>query len=223
MTGTRRRVLTIDVGGNNVKVLRQGDDARRKTPSGPDLTPKAMVKAVKHLTDDLAYDVISLGFPGPVRDGEILGEPRNLGDGWVGSDFTEAFGLPVRILNDAAMQALGSYRRGSMLFLGLGTGLGTALVVDGRVKAMEAGHLPYRRGRSFEEYVGRAGRERLGLKKWRKHVTRVVGILQEAFVPDETVLGGGDVSKLEVLPPGCRQGDNGNAFLGGFKLWDERG
>ena len=219
MTDTRR-VLTIDVGGNNIKVLRQGDAERRKTPSGPGLTPKDLVKAVQRITEDLEYDVIAMGFPGPVRDGEILAEPRNLGNGWVGFDFAEAFGRPVRIMNDAAMQALGSYRGGTMLFLGLGTGLGTALVLDGKVKAMEAGHLPYRKGHSFEHYVGRAGRDHLGEKKWRKHVARVVAILQEAFVPDETVLGGGDVRKLEALPPGCRQGDNANAFLGGFRLWE---
>ena len=166
------------------------------------------------------YDVVSIGYPGPVLRGRPVAEPHNLGRGWVGFDFAAAFGRPVQIINDAAMQALGSYKGGKMLFLGLGTGLGTAMIVEGIVEPMELGHLPYKKG-TYEDYVGRAGLERFGKKKWRRHVADVVTRLIAALEPDDTVIGGGNVAKLEALPPHCRAGDNANAFRGGFRLWED--
>ena len=177
-----------------------------------------MVSKVKKLAADWTYDVISIGYPGPVLGGRPAAEPANLGRGWVAFDFAQAFGRPAKVLNDAAMQALGSYKGGKMLFLGLGTGLGTALVVDGVVKPMELGHLPYKNG-TYEEYVGRAGLERDGKKMWRRRVADVVERLMAALQPDDTVIGGGNVKKLNALPRGCRAGENANAFRGGFRLW----
>jgi len=218
-----RKVLVIDVGGTSVKILASGQSARRSSPSGPKFTAEQMVSAVEKLATDWAYDVISIGYPGPVLNGRPLAEPHNLGRGWVGFDFVAAFGRPVKILNDAAMQALGSYAGGKMLFLGLGTGLGTAMIVEGIVEPMELGHLPYKK-HTYEYYVGEAGLERHGKKRWRRHVADVVERLIAALEPDDTVVGGGNVGRLKVLPPHCRAGDNANAFRGGFRMWaDEIG
>jgi polyphosphate glucokinase len=181
-----------------------------------------MVSRVTRLANAWRYDVVSIGYPGPVLHGRPVAEPHNLGPGWVGFDFHSAFRRPVQLINDAAMQALGSYRGGKMLFLGLGTGLGSAMVVDGVVEPMELGHLPYRKG-TYEDYLGLRGLERLGKKRWRKRVAEVVALLVAALQPDEVVLGGGNVRKLEALPPRCRAGDNANAFLGGFRLWNRKG
>jgi polyphosphate glucokinase len=212
-------VLVIDVGGTHVKLLRTGEETPRKFESGPAMTASEMVKGVKQLTKDWKYEAIAIGYPGAVVRNRPLLEPHNLGKGWVGFHYEQAFGCPVKILNDAAMQALGSYKKGRMLFLGLGTGLGTALVVDGIVEPMELGHLPYRKG-TYEDYVGLRGLKKHGKKKWRKHVFDVVERLTAALEPDEVVLGGGNVKKLKQLPPHCRAGDNLNAFRGGFRLWN---
>jgi polyphosphate glucokinase len=211
-------VLVIDVGGNNVKILASGQSERRSFPSGPTLTPRRMVSEVKKLAADWKYDVVSIGYPGPVLGGRPLAEPHNLGRGWVGFDFARAFGHPVKIVNDAAMQALGSYKSGKMLFLGLGTGLGTAMIVDGIIAPMELAHLPYKKG-TYEDYVGRMGLRRHGKKKWQRHVADVVRCLTNALQPDQIVIGGGNVKRLETLPLRCRAGDNINAFHGGFRLW----
>jgi len=212
-------VLVIDVGGTHVKVMATGQEQARRFDSGPNLTPKRMVSEVQNLIADLNYDVISIGFPGPVLRNRPIAEPWNLGKGWIGFNFEAAFKRPVKVINDAAMQALGSYRHGKMLFLGLGTGLGSAMVVDGVVESMELGHLPYKKG-TFEDYVGIRGLEKYGKKKWRCHVSDVVERLRSALEPDEVVLGGGNVHQLKKLPPGCRSGDNTNAFRGGFRLWE---
>ncbi len=218
MKNTRINVLVIDVGGTHVKVLATGQDAHREFDSGPTLTPKRMVSEVRKLVADWKYDVVSIGYPGPVLRGRPISEPWNLGKGWVGFNFAAAFHRPVKVVNDAAMQALGNYKRGKMLFLGLGTGLGSALIVDGVVEPMELGHLPYKKA-TFEDYVGIRGLEKYGKKKWRSLVTDVVERLVAAIEPDEVVLGGGNVRKLRELPSRCRAGDNANAFLGGFRLW----
>jgi polyphosphate glucokinase len=212
--------LVIDVGGTHVKILATGQDEPREFVSGPTLTPQQMAVGVKELARGWKYDVISMGYPGLVLHGRVIAEPHNLGRGWVHFDYRAAFGRPVRIINDAAMQALGSYKGGKMLFLGLGTGLGSALVVDGIVEPMELGHLPYKKG-TYEKYVGQRGLEKRGKKKWRRHVADVVASLIAALEPDDVVLGGGNVKKLKELPKGCRAGDNANAFLGGFRLWEE--
>ncbi len=214
-------ILVIDVGGTNVKLKLSDRDEVRKFPSGPELTAAAMVEGVKEATSDWQYERISIGYPGPVVRQKILLEPVNLGRGWVDFDFSAAFGKPVRVTNDAAMQALGSYDGGRMLFLGLGTGLGTTLIVDGVVAPMEIGHLPYKKGRSFEEYVGNAGRKRLGNRKWRATVADVVARLRHAFIADYVVLGGGNAKKLDELPPDCRAGENSRAFIGGARLWEK--
>jgi polyphosphate glucokinase len=219
--GGRKRahsVLVVDVGGTSVKILATGQSESRSFLSGPKLTPKRMVARVLKLAADWTYDVVSIGYPGPVLSGQPSAEPVNLGRGWVAFDFAQAFGRPVNVMNDAAMQALGSYEGGKMLFLGLGTGLGSALIADGAVKSMELGHLPYKKG-TYEDYVGRAGLERNGKKKWRRHVADVVERLVAALRPDETVLGGGNVNNLETLPRRCRAGENANAFRGGFRMW----
>jgi polyphosphate glucokinase len=214
-------LLVIDVGGTNVKLLATGRRAARKVRSGPKLSAKQMVRRVLKATADWDYNLVTIGFPGPVVDGRPAMEPVNLGEGWVGFDFEAALERPVRLINDAAMQALGSYEGGRMLFLGLGTGLGSALIVEGVVAPMELAHLPYKKGRTFEDYVGERGLERLGKKKWIEAVFDVTARLKAAFVADYVVLGGGNARKLKKLPPGARLGDNRNAFRGGFRVWQE--
>jgi polyphosphate glucokinase len=211
----------IDVGGTHVKALATGRRTIAKMDSGPDLTPRAMVKAVRDATKGWRYDVVSIGLPGPVRRGKIVREPHNLGNGWLRFDFARAFGHPVKLINDAAMQALGSYAGKRMLFLGLGTGLGTTLVHEGVVIPLELAHLPYRNGKTYEDYVGEAGLKRLGLQKWRHHVFVVVALLADATVADYVVLGGGNVRLLDELPPKARRGNNLHAFRGGFRLWQK--
>jgi polyphosphate glucokinase len=213
------KVLVVDVGGTSIKLLATGQKEARKFPSGPKMTPEAMVRVAKKTAKDWDYDVVSIGYPGPVVHGRPLREPHNLAPGWVNFDFQQAFGRPVRIVNDAAMQALGSYQGGRMLFLGLGTGLGSAMIVDGSLEPMELAHLPYKNGKTYEDYVGLRGLERLGRKKWQQHVCKVVRQLRDALVAEEVVLGGGNVKKLEQLPPGTRLGTNANAFVGGFRIW----
>jgi polyphosphate glucokinase len=215
-------VLVVDVGGTNVKLLASGQREPRKIPSGPSLTPRGMVPRIKEAVADWSYDVVSIGVPTPVIHGRPLHEPHNLGKGWLRFDFAKAFGRPVRMINDAAMQALGSYRGGRMLFLGLGTGLGSAMVVDGIVEPMELAHLPYKKRCSFEDYLGLRGIERLGRKRWEHHVAAVVEQLVEALEPDYVVLGGGNAKKLKKLPKKAVLGNNRNAFRGGFRLWRRR-
>ena len=214
------KVLVVDVGGTHVKILATGQKQSREFPSGPTLTAKQMVAGVKKLASDWKYDAVSIGYPGPVINNRPLAEPHNLGGGWMGYDFRAAFNRRVKVVNDAAMQALGSYQGGKMLFLGLGTGLGSTMIVDGIVEPMELGHLPYK-SHTFEDYVGIRGLERLGKKKWRRHVADVVSRLIAALEPDDVVIGGGDVKKLKKLPRGCRIGGNANAFRGGFRLWEK--
>jgi predicted NBD/HSP70 family sugar kinase len=214
------KILVIDVGGTNVKIRLSDSPEIRKIPSGSAMTAQMMVDAVKKNSADWDYEAISIGYPGPVRDNQIKKEPHNLAAPWMGVDFSKAFGKPVKIINDAAMQALGSYEGGRMLFLGLGTGLGNTMILDGVIAPMELGHLPYKKGQTFEEYVGAEGQKRLGKKKWKAAVFDVVARLQAALLPDYVVLGGGNSKKLDELPPGCRLGDNDNAFLGGARLWD---
>ncbi len=213
-------ILVIDVGGSNVKIFTSEEKERRKFPSGAALTAAQMVEEVKALASDWNYDAVSIGYPGKVKHERIVAEPHNLGRGWLGFDFSAAFGCPVKLINDAAMQALGDYRGGSMLFLGLGTGLGSAMIVDGTIVPMELGHLPYKR-KTFEDYVGAAALKRKGIKKWRADVIDVIAILSDALVPDEVLLGGGKVRKLDALPRGCRRGKNADAFTGGIRLWTE--
>ncbi len=222
MKATQRRgvmkVLAVDVGGTHVKMLAAGQGQPRKFVSGPTLTPRRMVAETKSLASEWQYDVVSIGYPGVVMQGRPISEPHNLARGWVGFKFEKAFGLPVKVINDAAMQALGSYKKGRMLFLGLGTGLGSTMIVDGEVQPMELAHLPYKKA-TYEDYVGLRGLKRLGRKKWQRCVFDVVARLAAALEPDDIVLGGGNVKKLRELPPGCRVGNNANAFLGGFRLW----
>src|SRR5213080_3809740 len=213
-------VLVIDIGGTHVKALATGQEARREFDSGPALTPKRMVSGVRKLAADWKYDVVSIGYPGPVLRSRPVSEPWNLGKGWVGFSFETAFKRPVKVVNDAAMQALGSYKGGKMLFLGLGTGLGSTLIVDGIVEPMELGHLPYRKA-TYEDYVGTRGLKRYGKRKWRKYVADVVARLIAALQPEDVVLGGGNVHNLKELPPGCREGSEANAFVGGFRLWQD--
>jgi predicted NBD/HSP70 family sugar kinase len=213
-------ILVIDVGGTNIKLKLQNGEEVRKIPSGPALSGQQMVDAVRQVTADWSYNAITIGYPGPVVKGRIALEPVNLGKGWLGFDFAQAFGKPVKIINDAAMQALGSYQGGRMLFLGLGTGLGSTMIIDGVIAPMEVGHLPYKKGRTFEEYVGVAAMKRIGRRKWQAAVFDVVRRLSNALIPDYVVLGGGNVKKLDELPPNCRAGDNDNAFVGGVRLWE---
>src|SRR5580692_2045742 len=215
-------ILAIDIGGTHIKIMSSGEKNPRKIDSGPTFTAKEMAAAVKELAEGWNYDAISMGYPGPVLRNRPVAEPHNLGGGWVGFDYARSFGKPVKIINDAAMQALGSYKGGKMLFLGLGTGLGSCMIVDAIVEPMELGHLPYRRA-TFEDYIGIRGLEKHGIKKWEGYVADIVRRLVAALEPNEVILGGGNVNKLEKLPPGCRAGDNANAFQGGFRLWDKPG
>jgi len=215
------KILVIDIGGTNVKVLASGMKEPIKIPSGPRMTPALMVKKVKAAVKDADYDVVSIGYPGPVIQGRPLREPHNLAPGWMGFNFRNAFGRPVKILNDAAMQALGSYKKGRMLFLGLGTGLGSAMISDNVLEPMELAHLPYKKGKTYEDYLGLRGLEKLGRKKWEKEVGKVVAKLREAMQADHVVLGGGNAKKLEKLPPDCSLGSNRNAFIGGLRMWRE--
>ena len=215
------KILVIDVGGTHVKVLATGHKQRVEFPSGSKMTPAKMIAMVRAATADWKYDAVSIGYPGPVVHGRPIGEPHHLGSGWLGFDFKKAFGQPVKIVNDAAMQALGSYQGGRMLFLGLGTGLGSALIVDNVLEPMELAHLPYKKGRTYEDYVGLAGLERQGKKKWCRQVNEVVRQLKSAVQADYVVLGGGNARLLKTLPPGTRLGDNSNAFRGGYRLWNK--
>jgi polyphosphate glucokinase len=213
-------VLAIDVGGTHVKVMATGQTEERKVVSGPTMTAAGMVDAVKAMTADWTFDAVSLGYPGPVVHDVPIKEPANLGKGWVGFDYAAALGRPTKILNDAAMQALGSYEGGRMLFLGLGTGLGSAMVVDGVVQPMELAHLPYRKNRTYEQTIGLGALLRFGKKKWRLKVSAVIEELSAALEPDYVVLGGGNAKLLKELPANARLGNNANAFLGAFRLWD---
>src|SRR4051812_26483949 len=216
------KILVIDVGGSHVKLLATGRRTPIKVPSGPELTPRDMVDEVRGATAGWKYDAISIGYPGPVRRNKPAKEPVNLGDGWTRFNYQRAFGCPVRMINDAAMQALGSYSGKTMLFLGLGTGLGTTLVADGGVVVpLELAHLPYQRGESYEDAIGEAGLERNGKRKGGRHGAEIVGLLMAATNADYTVLGGGNVRYMEELPPHTRRGNNANAFRGGYRLWDD--
>ena len=215
------KVLVIDVGGTNVKILATGKRTPRKIASGPGMTARDMVEAVQKLAADWSYDVVALGYPGAVRAGRPAAEPKNLGKGWIGCDFEKAFGCPVKVINDAAMQALGSYEGGRMLFLGLGTGMGSALITDGVLVPMELAHLRYRKNRTYEDYVGLRGLKRIGKKKWRRYVIDIVMALKDALQADHVVLGGGNAKRLKRLPKDVRLGNNDHAFAGGFRLWEE--
>ena len=224
MTAAARKhekILVVDIGGTHVKVRVTGQRLERKIPSGSAMTAAGMVRDVKRLVKDWEYNAISIGYPGPVIHGRPVHEPRNLGGGWVGFDFVKAFGCPVKVINDAAMQALGSYKGGRMLFLGLGAGLGSAMMVDGILEPMELAHLPYKNG-TYEDYVGVQGLKRLGKKRWRRHVTDVVKRLKDALCAEYVVLGGGNSKNIKKLPPGARLGDNRNAFVGGARLWKKK-
>jgi polyphosphate glucokinase len=213
------RVLVVDIGGTNVKILATGQKLARRLRSGPTMTPTDMVAGVKTLAADWKYEAVAIGYPGRVHEGDIAVEPHNLGPGWVGFNFSSAFACPVRVMNDAAMQALGSHRKGLLLFLGLGTGLGAALVAHGVVIPMELAHLPFKK-RTYEHYLGVRAMQRLGRKKWQKHVAYGTARLIDALHPDDVVLGGGNAQKLKNLPKGCRLGNNAYAFAGGFRLWE---
>jgi polyphosphate glucokinase len=221
--GSPRRILVLDVGGSHVKLRVDAHGKVRKFVSGPKMAPAYMVREIRRLTRATPYDAVSMGYPGVVLRGRIAAEPHNLGGRWVGFDFAKALGKPVRIVNDAAMQAIGGYRGGRMLFLGLGTGLGVALIIDGEVEATELGHLLYKRGRSYEDYVGEAGRERRGNRKWRESVLDIIAHLQAAFEADYVVLGGGNAVRMKKLPRDVRLGDNDNAFIGGLRMWRRGG
>ena len=215
-------VLVIDVGGTHVKVLATRQREERKIPSSPNMTARKMVRDVKRVTKDWEYGRVSIGYPGPVIHGRPLHEPHNLGGGWVGFNFRKAFGCPVEVINDAAMQALGSYHGGRMLFLGLGAGLGSAMIVDGILEPMELGHLAYKNGKTYEDYVGVRGLKRLGKKNWRRHVADVVERLKDALEAEYVVLGGGNAKNVRKLPPDTHLGNNRNAFVGGFRLWKKK-
>jgi len=214
-----KKILVIDVGGTHIKILATGRRTPRKTISGPKMTAKMMCDWVKKASADWPHDVAAIGYPGPVIHGKPIREPFNLAKGWVAFDYQKALGCPVKIINDAAMQALGSYEGGRMLFLGLGTGLGSAMIVEDIVEPMELAHLPYRRGKTYEDYLGIRGLKRLGKSKWRDYVTEIVEELKTALSADYVVLGGGNAKKIKKLPPNTRLGDNANAFLGGYRLW----
>jgi polyphosphate glucokinase len=214
------KVLAVDVGGSHVKALLEGESEHRRFESGPDLTPEQMAEGVRGLVDGWSFDRVSVGIPTPVRGGMPVAEPVNLGTGWVGFDYDGAFGVPTKVVNDAVMQAIGSYEGGRMLFLGLGTGLGSALIVDGVVEPLELGHLPFKKKKTFEDYVSAGALKKRGKKRWRKAVFEVVDRLAAAMQPDYVVIGGGGVDELDELPPNARRGDNRCAFAGGFRLWD---
>jgi polyphosphate glucokinase len=214
-------ILGVDIGGTNLKFRMQQQDEIIKIPSGPKMTPEVMVAAIKKHTAGWKYDRVSVGFPGPVIHNRPLLEPHNLGKGWVRFDFKKAFGgKPLKLLNDAAMQALGSYKGGRMLYLGLGTGLGSAMVVDGSVQAMELAHLPWKKGKSYEDYLGKAGLKRYGRKEWEKNVVSVIALMSNAMEADYVVLGGGNAKLMKKLPPKVFLGSNDNAFKGAFMLWE---
>jgi polyphosphate glucokinase len=213
------KTLVIDVGGTHIKVLATGRRTPIKIDSGPHMTPRRMTTEVLDATADWAYDRVSIGFPGPVKHDRPVHEPWNLGKGWVGFDFRRAFKKPVKLINDAAMQALGSYEGGSMLFLGLGTGLGSTMIHDGALIPLELAHLPYRDGESYESWVGNAGMHELGKKHWRKHVREIIDLFMAALQVDYVVLGGGNARHMKELPKYVRRGSNANAFKGGFRLW----
>ena len=218
MKGAMKDILVIDVGGTHVKLLATGRREAYEIDSGPNMTARKMVQQVKRVAKDWNYEVASIGYPGPVLHGRPLREPFNLGGGWMGFNFAKALGCPVKVINDAAMQALGSYKGGRMLFLGLGTGLGSAMVIDWELEPMELAHLPYKK-KTYEDYLGLRGLKRLGRKKWERHVAKVVTILRDALVATDVVLGGGNAKKLKHLPPKTRLGENRNAFVGGARLW----
>lgn len=218
-TSTRHRVLAIDVGGNRVKLRVSNRRSIREFASGPDLTPRQLVRKVREIARDWKYTAVSIGYPGVVIHGRIVMEPHNLGSGWVGYDFRKAFGRPTRIINDAAMQAIGSYEGGRMLFLGLGTGLGSAMIADGIVEPMELAHLQYKKGKTFEDYLGDRGRRRLGAKKWTRAVKDIVDRLRIALQADYVVVGGGNAHRLKKMPKGTRLGSNDYALTGGFRMW----
>ena len=222
MTSNQQKILVVDIGGTNVKLLATGHRTPVKIPSGPEMTPRKMVTAVRKAAADWQYSKVSIGYPGPVLNGKPVSDPHNLACGWVGFDFHKAFGRPVKLVNDAAMQAIGSYEGRRMLFLGLGTGLGSALIADGVLEPMELAHLPYKNGRTYEDYIGLRGLKRLGKKKWRGHVTDVVARLKAALGADYVVIGGGNAKFLKELPAGARLGNNANAFRGGFRLWQAK-
>ncbi len=213
------RVLVVDVGGTHIKILAPGQRTYRQFDSGPSMNAKSMVAEVRRAAEGWKFDAVSIGYPGPVLHGRPAVEPHNLARGWVGFDFRSAFGLPVKVMNDAAMQALGSYKGGKMLFLGLGSGLGSAMILNGIVEPMELGHLPYRT-KTFEDYVGMRGLKRYGRARWRAYVDDVVKRFIAALLPEDVVIGGGNVHQLAKLPRGCRAGDNANAFRGGFRMWE---
>lgn len=215
----KHRVLAIDIGGSHVKIRVSNRRDMRQFVSGPTLTASQMVAHVHELTGDWNYNAVSIGYPGIVIHGKIVTEPHNLGSGWVGFNFREAFGRPTRVINDAAMQAIGSYEGGRMLFLGLGTGLGSAMIVDGVVESMELAHMTYKKDKTYEDYAGDAGRRRLGPKKWRHAIEQIVEVLRTALEADYVVLGGGNARKLKKMPTGARLGSNDFAFLGGFRMW----
>ena len=217
-----QRVLVVDVGGTHLKILASGQQTPRKIASGPNMTARLMCNWVRKAASDWPYDVAAIGYPGAVVQGKPLHEPHNLGKGWVGFDYAKGLGCAVKVINDAAMQAVGSYEGGRMLFLGLGTGLGSAMIVGGIVEPMELAHLPYKKGKTYEDYLGLRGLDRMGTKKWRGYVTRIVEELQTALNADYVVLGGGNVKKIKTLPPKTRLGANGNAFIGGYRLWSAK-
>jgi polyphosphate glucokinase len=220
-SSAKKNILVIDVGGTHLKIIDSNHDDPVKIPSGPKMTASQMIEDVKNATQDWGYTCVSIGYPGPVKRGRLLAEPHNLGPGWISADFEKAFGRPVQIVNDAAMQALGSYEGGHMLFLGLGTGLGSALIIDGTLQPMELAHLPYRKGKTYEDFVGERGLKSLGKAKWCKHVFIVLDQLRHALEADYVVLGGGNSRLLKELPEGVKLGSNSNAFIGGFRLWDD--
>ncbi len=215
-------ILAIDIGGSHVKMKRSNADEELREVSGADFNPKMMLSIIKRLTKDKPFDIVTIGYPGPVIHNKILAEPHNLGSGWVKFNFEKALGKPVRLVNDALMQAIGSYTDGRMLFLGLGTGLGAAMIVENVCQPMELAHLPYKKDKTFEDYAGLRGLKKLGKKKWRKQIFDIAAHLAQALEPDAIVIGGGNVTKLDQMPPKCRAGSNADAFAGGFAIWQNK-